>query len=127
MDLRIDRSSREPVSTQLRRGVGEAVDAGRLLPGDRLPTIRELASRLDVAPNTVAKAYRELELDGVVKGRGRRGTFVASRQRPTPSQEAALRRAADRFATQAAGMGFGMAQTVGEVRRAFARRRSGTS
>jgi DNA-binding transcriptional regulator YhcF (GntR family) len=63
--------------TQIRDGIGQLAASGHLQPGDRLPTVRELAAQLDVAPNTVARAYRELEQAGVIETRGRRGTFLA--------------------------------------------------
>ncbi len=123
MDLRIDRTTREPASGQIRRMVAAAVEAGRFLPGERLPTIRDLAARLRVAPNTVAKAYRELEADGVVVGRGRRGTFVVDRSTRTSSQEGALRDAADRYARETDRLGVDMQRAVAEARSALARRR----
>lgn len=49
---------------------------GDLKPGDKLPTVRRLAQDLKLAPNTVAKAYRELETDGYIETRGRSGSFV---------------------------------------------------
>ncbi len=56
----------------------EGIREGRLTPGTRLPTVRELATQLSMAVNTVARAYRELESDGVIVTEGRRGTFVRS-------------------------------------------------
>jgi DNA-binding transcriptional regulator YhcF (GntR family) len=55
---------------------------GDLKPGDRLPTVRHLADKLDIAPGTVARAYGELERLGVVVTEGARGTRVAQRERP---------------------------------------------
>lgn len=54
-----------------------AIAAGTLEAGERLPTVRSLAADLDVAPGTVARAYRELEAAGVIETRGRLGTFVS--------------------------------------------------
>lgn len=54
----------------------EAVTGGSLAPGTRMPTVRALAAELGLAVNTVAKAYRALEDDHVIEGRGRAGTFV---------------------------------------------------
>jgi DNA-binding transcriptional regulator YhcF (GntR family) len=53
------------------------VASGRFEPGARLPTIRGLAESLQLSNGTIARAYRELEIQGVVIGRGRRGTFVS--------------------------------------------------
>ncbi|MEH3032980.1 MAG: GntR family transcriptional regulator [Aeromicrobium erythreum] len=75
-DLTIDPTSPEPPFEQLRRQVAAAVADGSLAPGHRLPTVRGLATDLGLAVNTVAKAYRTLEADGVLETRGRAGTFV---------------------------------------------------
>ncbi|OKI63592.1 GntR family transcriptional regulator [Streptomyces sp. MJM1172] len=63
---------------QLRTQIAEAARAGRLPVGYKLPTVRGLAQELGLAANTVAKAYRALEGDGVIETRGRNGTFVAA-------------------------------------------------
>jgi len=75
--IEVDLASGVPVYEQLRTQVVAHVAAGRLRPGDRLPTIRALATDLGVAPGTVARAFRELELAGVVVTRRRTGTVVA--------------------------------------------------
>lgn len=73
----IDAGSAAPPFRQIHDAVVGAVSDGRLLPGQKLPTIRALAAHLGVAVNTAAGAYRALEADGVVEGRGRAGTFIA--------------------------------------------------
>lgn len=78
--LRIDPASSEAPYEQVRRQIAEAAAAGLLAPGHRLPTVRRLAADLGVAANTVARAYRELEADGVVETHGRGGTLVATRR-----------------------------------------------
>ena len=75
--LRVDGQADRPLFDQLRSQIIEAVRAGTLPPGSRLPTVRELAGELGLAVNTVARAYRELETAGIVETRGRFGTFVA--------------------------------------------------
>ena len=77
--LRVDSSSPVPPYEQIRAQVGAMVDAGVLAPGARLPSIRQLAGDLGLAGGTVARAYRELEQEGVVATRGRHGTVVAER------------------------------------------------
>ncbi len=79
MDLVVDPHSSIPPYEQVRLGVIGLIDAGSLAAEDRLPTVRELAAELGLANNTVAKAYRELEMSGVTETRGRNGTFVAAR------------------------------------------------
>lgn len=77
MDLRIDSGRAASPSQQLTEGVLDALAGGRLEAGDRLPSVRALAAQVLVNPNTVAKAYRELEAMGVVAGRSGAGVFVA--------------------------------------------------
>jgi len=78
MAFRIDATSGTPPYEQLRTQVASQVAGGELAAGTRLPTVRALAEQLGVAVNTVARAYRELEADGVVTTNGRRGTVVSS-------------------------------------------------
>src|SRR6185503_3955107 len=69
--------SGEPVYLQLVRQVKHAIATGTLNAGDRLPTVRELAARLVVNPNTVGRAYRELEQAGLLENTPGRGSYVA--------------------------------------------------
>lgn len=91
MFLSVDPSSDIPPFEQLRVQVRDRVASGELAPGTRLPTVRRLAEDLEVAPNTVARSYRELELDGIIETRGRNGSFVSSHgdQAEQQAQEAA--------------------------------------
>jgi DNA-binding transcriptional regulator YhcF (GntR family) len=77
MMLSVDPRSATPPYEQVRVQIIELVRAGELAPGTRLPTVRRLAGDLGIAPNTVARAYRELESAAVLETRGRQGTFVA--------------------------------------------------
>ncbi|RBQ16727.1 GntR family transcriptional regulator [Spongiactinospora rosea] len=74
--LRLDPGSGVATYLQLVHQVKHALRLGVLMPGDRLPTIKEVVSDLAINPNTVAKAYRELEHEGLVVGRPGLGTFV---------------------------------------------------
>jgi DNA-binding transcriptional regulator YhcF (GntR family) len=71
---------------QVRLAIAYEVRSGSLPPGARLPTVRRLATDLGLAPNTVARAYRELEQDHVVETRGRHGTFVSTAKDPVERQ-----------------------------------------
>ena len=78
MSIVIDTSSATPPYEQLRSQIAAQVADGRLPAGTKLATVRQMAADLGLAANTVAKAYRELEADGVIETHGRRGTFVRS-------------------------------------------------
>ena len=78
MLLRPNPSSGVPIYLQLMEQVKHAVETGALRPGDQLPGIRPLAEELVINPNTVAKAYRELEHEGVIELRHGAGAFVSS-------------------------------------------------
>lgn len=78
MQITIDTAAPEAPYEQLRAQVAEQARSGALPAGYRLPTVRGLAQELGLAANTVAKAYRALETDGVIETRGRHGTFVAA-------------------------------------------------
>ncbi len=75
--LAVDPASPVPPFEQLRLQLVEQIRSGALSAGARLPTVRRLADDLGLAPNTVARTYRELEQAGVVETRGRNGTYVA--------------------------------------------------
>jgi DNA-binding transcriptional regulator YhcF (GntR family) len=97
MRLRVDPGGEEAPFEQVRRQIAQGAADGSFPPGHKLPTVRALATELALAANTVAKAYRALETDGVVETRGRNGTFVASRTVP----DDATHEAARSFARQA--------------------------
>ncbi|KOG91389.1 GntR family transcriptional regulator [Streptomyces varsoviensis] len=80
MALRItlDPGAQPPPYEQLRAQIAGQARSGALPTGYKLPTVRGLAEDLGLAANTVAKAYRALEADGVIETRGRNGTFVAA-------------------------------------------------
>ncbi|WP_278261329.1 GntR family transcriptional regulator [Nocardia sp. AG03] len=81
--VELSTESSQPPYEQLRMAVIEQVRAGTLTAGTKIPTVRALAADLGIAPNTVARAYRELEADGVLETRGRQGSFIASSGDPT--------------------------------------------
>ena len=89
MMLRIDQTSPTPPFEQLRHQIEVLTRAGELAPGDRLPTVRQLAEDLGIAPGTVARAYRELEQGGLLEGRGRAGSFIADDDANHAAQAAA--------------------------------------
>ena len=74
--LKIDHRSGRPVYAQITEGIKALIYAGGLKQGFQLPTVRALAAALDINPNTAARAYRELEYEGVISSRVGRGTFI---------------------------------------------------
>jgi len=87
MRLNIDPDSGVPVYLQIVQGVRRSIALGSLREGEQLPSVRDVAEQLTVNPNTVAKAYRSLERDGVVDTRKGVGTFVTDGELDLPDQE----------------------------------------
>ncbi len=107
LDFRIDSTNGLAPYAQLVQQVKQALRLGWLQPGDRLPTAHEVAANVAINPNTVQKAYKELEHDGLVVGRPGQGTFVQrSLSQSTPASVAALTRRLERWiaAARAAGL-----------------------
>jgi DNA-binding transcriptional regulator YhcF (GntR family) len=102
MKLRIDAANPAPASEQVRTQLLTGVREGHLPPGAKLPTVRQLADQLGIAVNTVARAYRLLEDDGIVETFGRRGSFIANQGDAIQQQ---LQTAATQFARKAASLG----------------------
>src|SRR5215831_14316472 len=83
IEFRLNAHSGVPTYLQLVQQVRHAVRLGILLPGDQLPTVKDVVGSLAINPNTVLKAYRELDREGLVEGRRGVGTFVSD-ELPTP-------------------------------------------
>jgi GntR family transcriptional regulator len=108
MQRRVDTSSRSAIYQQIVDQVREGVARGVLTPGERLPSVRELARALVVNPNTIAKAYTELEREGTLLTRPGLGVFVAqpSQEFTLNSRRRRLNESMDRFLTEAVHLGF---------------------
>jgi len=76
VEIKIDFRSREPITEQIRNQIRFLIATGRLRPGDQLPTVRQLAADIRVNFNTVARAYRMLDEEGLISTQHGRGTFV---------------------------------------------------
>jgi DNA-binding transcriptional regulator YhcF (GntR family) len=114
--LTIDAASAVPPFEQVRAGIAHRIATGELAVGTRLPTVRQLALDLGLAANTVARAYRELEIAGLVVTRGRAGSFV-------DTGDTARRRAyeaAQAYAAAVRGAGMSVEDAVGLIRTALA-------
>ncbi len=87
MQLHVSPSDGVPIYQQVANQIKYLVASGRLKPGDQLLPVRKLAEQLIVNPNTVARAYRELEAEGVVESRRGSGVFVAEGVSPLAKRE----------------------------------------
>jgi GntR family transcriptional regulator len=108
-----------PIYLQIVNQVNYLVASGRLSSGEELPAIRVLAERLLVNPNTVARAYRELEATGVVEKRRTTGTYVSAAGSPLARRERLriLTERADALLAQAAQLGIDLEELVALIRR----------
>jgi GntR family transcriptional regulator len=108
--LSIDTKSGVPFYRQIIEQVKFAIARGVLAPGDRLPTVRQAAVDLSINPNTVIRAYRELEIEGVLETQQGSGTFVG--QRKPQVDELERQRMLDQILTEllarASGYGFSL-------------------
>src|SRR3954447_3563863 len=112
--------SNVPPYVQLVEQVRQALLNGTLRPGDRLPTVKEVVGALAINPNTVLKAYRDLEREGLVEGRQGVGTFVLGRPAgPPPLQQATLRRSLWAWVAKAQRAGLADADIESMVRSAL--------
>jgi GntR family transcriptional regulator len=121
MQVRISDRDGVPVYVQLVSQIKYLVSSGRLAPGEQLPPVRKLAEQLVVNPNTVARAYRELENEGVVTCRRGAGVFVADGVSPLARREQnrILAERVDVLATEARQMNVDVETLVALVRRRY--------
>ena len=87
MQIQINTGDSTPYYSQIAGQVRYLVASGQLAPGEQLPTIRQLAERITVNPNTVARAYRDLEAEGLVEARRGAGVFVTATVSPLSQKE----------------------------------------
>jgi GntR family transcriptional regulator len=119
MDFHINPGSRLPIYQQLAQQMREAVARGDLQPEDRLPSVRQLAQKLIANPNTIARAYTELEREGLLICRPGLGIFVAQPQTvlTKAAREQRLEEILDRWLTEAVHLGFTAEEVIGMATR----------
>jgi GntR family transcriptional regulator len=106
ISFRVDGRSGVPPYLQLVQQVRQALRMGVLDVGDQLPTVREVVAEVAVNPNTVLKAYRDLEREGLVEARAGQGTFVLQRPTgPPPTTHSRLGRSLARWVREARAAG----------------------
>jgi GntR family transcriptional regulator len=117
MQFGINSASRRPIYQQLVEQVREAAARGELKPNDQLPSVRQLSRDLVINPNTVARAYTELEREGLLNNQQGRGVFVAE-PKDELTREARRRRlleVLDRFLTEAVHLAFSQEEVLSLV------------
>ena len=116
--FRLDLHSGVPVYRQLIDQVRGAIASGALSAGDQLPTVRQLAVDLAINPNTVLRAYRELELGGLLETQQGTGTFITDRKPPksTVERERQLNQIVGEFLARAGAAGFTVEELLKELR-----------
>ncbi len=121
MQVRISDQDGVPIYLQLVSQIKFLVSSGRLAPGEQLPPVRKLAEQLVINPNTVARAYRELEGEGVVTCRRGAGVFVADGVSPLARREQnrILAERVDVLLTEARQMNIDLETLVAIVRRRY--------
>jgi GntR family transcriptional regulator len=114
----IDLHSGVPVYRQLIDQVRSGIASGSLNAGDQLPTVRQLAVDLEINPNTVMRAYRELELGGLLETHQGTGTFIADikLQKDSPERDRQLGQMAGEFAARAGAAGFTLEDLIDRLR-----------
>jgi GntR family transcriptional regulator len=106
ISFRVDGRSGVPPYLQIVRQVRQALRMGVLAVGDQLPTVREVVAAVAVNPNTVLKAYRDLEREGLIEARAGQGTFVLARPAgPPPGTHSRLGRSLARWVHEARSAG----------------------
>ena len=131
IEFRLDAASGVPTYLQLVHQVEHALRLGYLKPGDQLPRVRDVVASLAINPNTVLKAYRELDTKGLTAGRPGQGTFVqATLSQVTMPELAVLRRPLLRWLASADAAGLdedGMVALFTSVLRDFFKAQDGTT
>ncbi|MGB3830149.1 MAG: GntR family transcriptional regulator [Ornithinimicrobium sp.] len=113
--MMIDTASSTPVFQQICDSIVANIRDGQIVPGTHLPPVRHLAADLNVAANTVAKAYKQLGDEGHVRSHGRNGTVVLAPDRPGPADLSS--EAANQFVAAARQQGLTLNEAIGLVRR----------
>ena len=116
--FRLDNSSGVPVYRQLIDQVRGGIASGSLIAGDQLPTVRQLAVDLAINPNTVMRAYRELELGGLLETHQGTGTFISNKkpEKKSAERERQLGQMAGEFAARAGAAGFTLEEIIDRLR-----------
>jgi GntR family transcriptional regulator len=107
IQFRLDRKSGVPAYRQVVDQVRQALRLGLLRPGDRLPTVRDVVKQIAINPNTVHRAYRDLEAQGLTEGRPGSGTYIRRSLSRVPNEQPQLQRQLEKWMRTARTAGLG--------------------
>ena len=115
--VHLDYRSARPIYAQIMDGLKEQVSAGVLQPGEKLPSVRELAASLAINPNTIQRAYRQLEMEGWIVTVPGKGCFVCSDERLAEEEKRKLLAAFDAAAENLLAFGFSSDQLIARLQK----------
>lgn len=125
MEFRIDGKSGVPYYRQIIEQLKFAIARGDMQPGDRLPTVRQMAVDLSINPNTVIRAYRELEIEGILDTQQGSGTFIGDRRPDIDPME--KQRMLDQILTDLLSRASAYGYTLEDVLEGLRQRKEGNS
>ena len=115
--VHLDYRSARPIYAQIMDGLKKQVSAGVLQPGEKLPSVRELAASLAINPNTIQRAYRQLEMEGWIVTVPGKGCFVCSDERLAEEEKRKLLAAFDAAAENLLAFGFSSDQLIARLQK----------
>ena len=111
----LDYRDSRPIYTQVIDSLRQQIRSGILMPGDRLPSVRELAAELSINPNTIQRSYRELESTGWIVSVPGKGSFVCRKQSDDPQQTQSLLQTFDQTARSLLALGFSSLELISRL------------
>ncbi|MCR4606200.1 MAG: GntR family transcriptional regulator [Oscillospiraceae bacterium] len=117
--ININYRDRRPIFEQVKDGFRNLIISGVLKEGERMPSVRDLASQLAINPNTIQRAYRELEIDGYICTVPGKGSFVSQRDEAAEKRRAELRAKMSEIAREFRHAGLGEEELISLIRKEY--------
>ena len=117
--ININYRDRRPIFEQVKDGFRNLIISGVLKEGERMPSVRDLASQLAINPNTIQRAYRELEIDGYICTVPGKGSFVSQRDEAAEKRKAELRTKMREIARELRHAGLGEEELISLIRKEY--------
>ncbi len=117
--ININYRDRRPIFEQVKDGFRNLIISGVLKEGERMPSVRDLASQLAINPNTIQRAYRELEIDGYICTVPGKGSFVSQRDEAAEKRKAELRTKMSEIARELRHAGLGEEELISLIRKEY--------